>query len=515
MPLTSVPTFLSWGPKRLVKVVFQDGHTQECFFESAEKASAFLAQYVTESHNPKNHLGVAQVEVEHPSPLLQKGVVLIDTPGIGSTFQHNTEATLNFLPQCDAALFLVSADPPITQVEIEFLKEVRDKVVRTLFLMNKVDYLSDKERQEAVEFFKAVLREQIGLDGEEPVFSISARLGLESKLKFNDSLWIESGMSDVEGYLLKFFNEEKVQTLNLAIARKAGDVLGDGLLHLRLKQRSLTLPLEDLEQRLAVFNQKLQEIERQRELSRDLLAGDKRRIVEMLEQECAKTIKTAETELLHILEETVSNTSSIKLIEETLHKSLVEGIPPLFESTLSKVSNLINQRIQEVLGGHQDKADTLADTIRQTAAELFEIPFMPSKGNERIVTRHKPYWVTENWSVSMSPLPRGFFERLLPRNMAIRRIKRWLEQDIESIILRNVENMRFETRQNIDDTFGRFALDLDQQLEEVAKATLGAIQEAHVQRTQKADGVSQDLKRLADMESKMQELHEKLAKLAA
>ena len=210
VPLTSVPTFLSWGPERQVKIVFLDGREKECCFENAGKASEFLSQYVTEGNNPKNCLGVARVEVEHPSSLLQKGVILIDTPGIGSTFQHNTEATLNFLPQCDAALFLVSADPPVTQVEIEFLKAVRDKVVRTLFLMNKVDYLSEDERQEAVEFFKTVLREQIGLDGKEPVFSVSARLGLESRLEGNGSLWKESGMSDVEGYLMKFLSEEKM-----------------------------------------------------------------------------------------------------------------------------------------------------------------------------------------------------------------------------------------------------------------------------------------------------------------
>ena len=301
VPLTSVPTFLSWGPERQVKVIFLYGREEGRYFENTENASAFLTQYVTESLNAKNHLGVSRVDVEHPSSLLQKGVVLIDTPGIGSTFQHNTEATLNFLPQCDAALFLVSADPPITRVEIEYLKAVRDKVVRTIFLMNKVDYLSDKERQQTVDFFKTALRERIGVDGHEPVFSISARLGLESRLKENDSMWIESGMSEVESYLVKFLNDEKIQTLSLAIARKAGDVLENGLLHLHLKQRSLTLPLEDLERRLAIFNKKLQENEQQRKVSRDLLTGDKRRIVEMLQQECANTIKTTEAELSLIL----------------------------------------------------------------------------------------------------------------------------------------------------------------------------------------------------------------------
>jgi cell division septum initiation protein DivIVA len=321
-------------------------------------------------------------------------------------------------------------------------------------------------------------------------------------------------MSEVESYLLKFLSEEKIRTLNLAIARKSRDVLGDGLLHLRLKQRSLALPLEDLEQRLAVFNQKLQEIERQRELARDLLAGDQRRLIETLEQECANALKATQTKLFRILDKILQSTSSIKAIEEKLHNRLEGVIPPMFARELSRISNLINQRIQEVLGSHQEKANALADTIRQTASDLFEIPYVPGKGNESIVTHHQPYWVTENWSVSMSPVPRGFLERLLPRNVAIRRIKRWLEQDIESVILRNVENLQFETRQNIEDTFRRFSLDLDQQLEEVAKATLGAIQEARTQRMQKGGSVSTELSRLASFESQMLELQGKLVAIA-
>ncbi|MDN5344604.1 MAG: hypothetical protein PWQ18_715 [Clostridia bacterium] len=94
---------------------------------------------------------LSQVEVFYPSPLLSKGVVLIDTPGIGSTFRHNTEATLNFLPQCDAALFLVSADPPITEVEVEFLKAVRSRVTHLFFILNKVDYLNLEQNQNTVQ----------------------------------------------------------------------------------------------------------------------------------------------------------------------------------------------------------------------------------------------------------------------------------------------------------------------------------------------------------------------------
>ncbi len=148
-----------------------------------QELNAFLTKYVTEEGNPKNYLGVSRVEVAHPSQLLQNGVVLIDTPGIGSTSQHNTGVTLNFLPQCDGALFVVSADPPIIQAEIEFLEAIRDRAARVFFIMNKADYLNEGERRAAIEFFQTVLREQLQFHGHETIFTISARQGLEARLK--------------------------------------------------------------------------------------------------------------------------------------------------------------------------------------------------------------------------------------------------------------------------------------------------------------------------------------------
>ncbi len=123
VPLTAIPTFIRHGEKRLTRVYFQQRNDpRQVEAKTPEQLRDFLTDYVTETGNLNNELGVSLVEVFHPSPLLSVGTVLIDTPGIGSTFRHNTEATLNFLPQCDAALFLVPADPPITQVELEDLK---------------------------------------------------------------------------------------------------------------------------------------------------------------------------------------------------------------------------------------------------------------------------------------------------------------------------------------------------------------------------------------------------------
>ena len=163
VPLTSIPTFLHGGEQLAARVLFDNGKAEERFSgPDAEAMADFLARFVTESANPHNRLGVRVVEATYPAPVLEKGVALIDTPGIGSTFRHNTEATVNFLPQCDAALFVVSADPPITEVEVEFLKLAHRKLARLFFILNKVDYLDADERRAAVAFLQQVLCEQVG-----------------------------------------------------------------------------------------------------------------------------------------------------------------------------------------------------------------------------------------------------------------------------------------------------------------------------------------------------------------
>jgi len=112
----------------------------------------------------------------------------------------------------------------------------------------------------------------------------------------------------------------------------------------------------------------------------------------------------------------------------------------------------------------------------------------------------------------MSPLPRGLFERFMPRTVALRRIRKWLEQDAESVVLRNVSSLQWETLQNINDTFYSFSLDLDKELEEIAKATRGAIQEAQTQRTQRADSVGDELSRLNAFESRLLQIQKELVR---
>ncbi len=79
---------------------------------------------MTEEGNPGNWRGVARVVARLHTPLLDEGVRLVDTPGVGSVHEHNTLATDAYLPSLDAAVLVVSADPPISKAERAFLERV-------------------------------------------------------------------------------------------------------------------------------------------------------------------------------------------------------------------------------------------------------------------------------------------------------------------------------------------------------------------------------------------------------
>ena len=90
VPLTSMVTILRFGEELRCNIFMEDGSEKNVRIEE-------LSDYVTEKGNPKNIRGVRCARIEYPSPFLKEGILLIDTPGVGSTFMHNTETTYDFL----------------------------------------------------------------------------------------------------------------------------------------------------------------------------------------------------------------------------------------------------------------------------------------------------------------------------------------------------------------------------------------------------------------------------------
>lgn len=244
IPVTSVVTLLKYGPAPKAAVGFVTG-------EEREVPLAQIAQYATERANPGNIKGVSEVTVAHPSEWLRGGTRLVDTPGIGSVHQHNTDVAYRFLPQADAVLFVAAADQPIGRAELDFLSHIRQYAGKVFCLLNKADYLSADQLTESAAH---AVREALG--GAVPVLPVSARLALEGGSNRSPELLERSGFPDLQRRLKRFLDEEKEEVWLVTLANHLLHILSQTRLTNELEARSLTAPLENLEANRRAFARK-------------------------------------------------------------------------------------------------------------------------------------------------------------------------------------------------------------------------------------------------------------------
>ncbi len=218
LPLTSAITVLKYGPAERLMV------THNYSILPNELPVSSLADYVTEKRNPNNVKKVKNVSVEMPVPFLRYGIEFVDTPGVGSAITANTATTYDFLPECDAVLFVTAADSPMTSLELEFLKEIREYVSRIFFVVNKIDLMADDERDEVLGFVAETIRTQIGQNTAK-IFPVSSRLGLAARTSGDTVLYEQSGLKALEDALVSFLSREKSAAFLAAVCQKALRIL--------------------------------------------------------------------------------------------------------------------------------------------------------------------------------------------------------------------------------------------------------------------------------------------------
>jgi predicted GTPase len=511
VPLTAIATFIRWAAAPAIRVAYRDDRPAE-EWPAADIAQIReqLARFVTEEGNPRNRLNVARVELFYPAAILRHGIVLIDTPGIGSTLRHNTDAALEILPECDAGFFVLSADPPVTEAELAYLRRVRPNVARLFFVLNKIDYLTPDERRMAVEFLRRSLRDAMPDQAEAPIFLLSARQALAARQSGDENGIRRSGLAEIENHLVDFLAREKVGSLRQAVATKAGAVLDAAGMDIALGIRALEMPVEDLERRAGQFAKALDGIERQRLVGRDLLAGDRRRAVDKLEEQAAGLRREARQALLAVLDHTLKHAP--ERAEAAAKSAIAAAIPEFFEPKLAAISRSFGMAVEQILKEHTGRAEALIGAVRETAAAVFEIPSVRFAEAESFAVRREPYWVTQRWSESLNPLGGNVVDKLLPPASRMARLRRRLATGIDELVERNVENLRWATLQNLDSAFRRFAAWFDDRLAETIAATRGAIEAAARKRREHEEEARDELVRLRQAAASLRELRESLAK---
>jgi Dynamin family len=167
--------------------------------------------------------------INYPHPLLQKGLAILDTPGLNA-LGTEPELTLSMIPNAHAVLFLLAMDTGVTKSDLEvWQKYVQNYVMRRIAVLNKIDVAwdelkSDDQVREGIDRQLEETAKILSLPRDH-VVALSAKVALIARIKGDAELLTKSRIGELENLLAAEIIPAKQQILRESVSREIGDMV--------------------------------------------------------------------------------------------------------------------------------------------------------------------------------------------------------------------------------------------------------------------------------------------------
>lgn len=507
VPLTSVVTILRYGPGLKVLVEFLNENVEEIDL-------AALPSFITERENPQNRKSVKAVTIFYSSQYLKGGVRIIDTPGAGSVYSHNTEAAYAYLPYADAGIFVISADPPLSRSEHQFLTDVREYVDKVFFVLNKIDQVSDSDQKESLEFTARVIEEDVG-PGKVRLFPLSARWALEGKTGADQALLERSLLPVFEKQLLDFLAREKGRVFLQSIINNLLKMVSDETISFQLEQEAIKLPLEELTAKIGRFEQEIRTIEKDRENNQFLLKGHLGKIISGLDEEIAAFKKEKSPLLLDSLEQ-----EYLRLVKrggglrEQLAEFVYEGIRSTFTPWRQQLAEKISSRLETAHGEFARQINEIIERILTLTSDIFELQLKPFTSVEGLSRKSDFYFLLKDDPVGLE-LVQLAVTSALPSFIARKMILRKMKESVSELLDRHCGRVRYDLISRVTKTVDDFRHAFNEKIDLTLAGIRTSFQKALALHQAGKNNVEKSLGELGTRLGSMAEIHAELLGCAA
>lgn len=445
LPLTSVITKVRYGTSPLARIHYNSGNIEEI-------APGDLHEYIAEASNPGNRKQVATAELNWPSPLLELGIDLIDTPGIGSTHAHNTKTTEDYLSQVDAGLVVLSVDPPITASESDFLRSIRQEIPRLLFVVNKIDLASDRECDAVLRFLALEITNRVGI-GNPEIFPASARRALEAH-NGNGACCPEPGLARLTSRLRQFAVEETQQVLLESVAHDVRRIAGTLRFAASVGERAGQLSGDELELRRQALNRVLAKAVQELQDLRHLLHQDVSVVLGRIERDLKQHVESATPlvrEDLSVLwaQHPQETGQSLGIL---LNQFLEKQVARVFEDWRIREDQRAQQDLQSLAQRCLERANGTIGNLQAAAGSLFDVAVPSIEIESSLAVESHLYYYTE-------PVFKFLLEKLifvlpgpLMRQITFRRMLNLIDLEFS----RNSGRIRYDYLERLGKSVARF-----------------------------------------------------------
>ena len=429
-PLTAVATTVRYGDDPHAEVRFADGH------EEKQPLTA-LHELVTERGNPGNRRHVAAVTVYLDAPVLAGGVELVDTPGTGSVFAWDTAAAHEALDTMDAAVFVLTADPPVSAAERDLYAKVAGLSVATFTVLNKADHLDAGGLAEAAEFTRQVLaRAGSGAPGAPGrIYPVSAQAALAGG---------DPGFSAFAADFMTYLASRRESDLQASAVMRARRIARSLLDEVALTRRAAELTTGEAADRVTRFGERLAEVGVRGQDAVAVAGAESARLLKDLndaaETDGPRLGRDITRQLAEVLDGEL-RTATADEIERQGRERLVALTIEAADAWRARRRDVIEEGLART--DARLAADLMAalTELRDSASELLGLDLAAPEPGGRLAEDRRFFYTTADES-GQTELIAGAIRRKLPGELGRRRAREHLLREAPDLVARQIGRAR-------------------------------------------------------------------------
>ncbi len=496
-PLTAVATTVTYGAGEDVEVRFADGRTSRHSLEA-------LDDLVTERGNPSNSRGIAGITVRLVAPILARGVEIVDTPGTGSVHAHNTAAADSALPTMDAAIFVLTADPPVSASERDLLGRVQGLSVTTFVTLNKADYLDGAGLAEAAEFTERVASEVAGQPV--PVYPVSARAALTPGG--------DAGFAGFAADFVAYLETRRPADLRRSVASQLRRVARSGIDEVVLARRAAEMRSSEAAQRVKAFTARLAAVRERGADAAAVAAAESARMLAGLNAAAERETARLTTELGRQMDDLVGG-ELVSAPPAEIERRGRDRLVQLTKDAAESWRQARRERLEDGLARLESRLtrDLEAElgAVRDAAAELLGLELAMSGRAERLAPDRR-FFYPAGENVDQAELLAGAVRRRLPGRLGRRLARDHVLGEIGDLAGKQIGRARADLQYRLAEATRQLTLAVGRRYSGSTDRLAGALETAAALREQAA---GQAEGRLAELAGREQALRKVLARLDA
>ncbi|MEC3982162.1 dynamin family protein [Amycolatopsis sp. H20-H5] len=299
-----------------------------------------LIRWVSAAHElPEGQLPPRYVEVSGPVPLLER-VSLVDTPGVGGLDSLHGELALEAAANATALLFVVDASAPFTSTELQFLRNMGERVETVLFALTKVDAF--RGWREVLEADRQLLAEHAPRFADAVFHPVSARMFETASKAPNEQMAVmlrdKSGISALQTAMQEMLVGRSAMLGEANTLRALSSALGE----LKSKAQAESRALSAGEAEAEVLRERRDQLTAERRTSTRgwqlKLRGEIQRTRVEVGHESSRQMRDAQTHFRQLVE--VAKRDQLAALPQQVDIAL--------QTTSQRVSMLLSERLNQV-----------------------------------------------------------------------------------------------------------------------------------------------------------------------